>query len=228
MGRCCANCVWSIYPEEEEIMEEQVYDAEDSNRPIVGNCSLDMEHNNDYVCTLHDYKDGLENIHVLYDEEYFGKGYLIIHEADGEIIRFIKIYEINEMGVSNLYIKGYEKGTYNNGNKSKKSIEIVAYELENNELYECLKKLALQLNDRKVDSFDLEKSSLRAVEDWAEASIILTKDIHEKDDDGFINIYLGDNYTCKNYSAIYEFYNSLSKVPESKISSKIIKQLIKK
>lgn len=83
--KCCGNCEWCITEEEELAqIKEKNYDEEDLNRPLTGDCSLGIDHGENYCCSQHNYMEKLTNIYVLYDENYFGPGYFIVTEYNKE------------------------------------------------------------------------------------------------------------------------------------------------
>ena len=91
--KCCGNCEWCITEEEELAqIKEKNYDEEDLNRPLTGDCSLGIDHGENYCCSQHNYMEKLTNIYVLYDENYFGPGYFIVTEYNKEPVILIKMF----------------------------------------------------------------------------------------------------------------------------------------
>ena len=92
--KCCGNCEWCITEEEELAqIKEKNYDEEDLNRPLTGDCSLGIDHGENYCCSQHNYMEKLTNIYVLYDENYFGPGYFIVTEYKRTAERGKKSYD---------------------------------------------------------------------------------------------------------------------------------------
>lgn len=231
--RCCANCEWSISPKlEDAIMKEQGYNENDLDRPHAGDCVLGITHDENFCCKEHSYIEGMEEYEnfIFYDETYLGAGYLIISTLDEEIQKFMKIIIVNNSGFPYLMIRGFEKDSYDDLKEKFRKIEFTFQKEE--PAYEIVSKLAKSLNDKSVYSIDpIEqgKNNLK-VESWmSEASITLKKDVFGvKHATNFIDILLGDNDTCKCYSALLEFYKELSRLSIPIAKEEDIKKLLKK
>lgn len=62
-SKCCANCEWCITEyDEEEILNSHMYEENDPNRPVSGNCSLGNIPNSNYYCDEHS---------LIHEEAYF-------------------------------------------------------------------------------------------------------------------------------------------------------------
>lgn len=231
--KCCGNCEWSISPEiEKEILEEQCYDEDDVNRPHAGDCCIGMQHNESYYCDSHLYIEGTEEYEniVIYDEEYFGQGYIIVTKLDDEIVKFVKISSCSENGFSFFSIRGYETKSSDSPNEEFRKINISVK--QNELLYELLYNFGKKLNNQKIYSIDSNlygKNNLSIKKGIDEVSLILEKDVYGvKNVNDFIDILIGDNYSCENYYDVLNFYNELSKISlKSELFSDLKKLILK-
>ena len=223
MSRCCGNCEWSISPElEEQIMEEQSYDENDPNRPRAGDCCIGQEHNDGFFCSHHIYVSGMEEYknYVLYDDEYMGPGYLIVSKIDG----------INSnVGFPGFFIRAYARGCKDNPNDKFRSIFI---DIKKGEpLYDVVYKFGVSLARIvfSTENATQGKNHFEVVFDTEGVSLCATKDVYGvKSSTDFVDISIGDEYTCEKYPQFLEFYNNLSTISVGKTSSQDIKQLLKK
>lgn len=230
--RYCGNCEWCIKPEQEdEIKKEQGYEDTDLNIPLAGDCSIGMTHNNNYYCKEHTYIEGLSKAYVLYDEKYLGPGYFIIMEYSGEPVIFIKMYEINNMLFPYFKIRAYEKDNHDSSNKEFKNIELTIYRNNNPKLYEAIKLLLQSLPNNKINNLDHNegKNNISIKVDDNSAIIIVSKDKYnnQKSNSNYIDITLGDPYTCKYYIQLGSFYSRLSTISDGKIKEDNIKRMLK-
>lgn len=231
--KCCGNCEWSISPEtEREILEEQCYDEDDVNRPRAGDCCIGMQHNGNYYCDSHLYIEGTEEYtnFVIYDEEYLGKGYIIVTKLDDEIVKFVKISIYSENGFPFFSIRGYEMKSSDSPNEEFRKINITVK--QNELLYELLHNFGKKLNNKKIYSIDSNvygKNNLSIKNGIDEVSLILEKDVFGvKNANDFIDILIGDNYSCENYYDVLNFYNELSKISPKNESFSDLKKIILK
>ena len=112
--KCCGNCEWCITEEEELAqIKEKNYDEEDLNRPLTGDCSLGIDHGENYCCSQHNYMEKLTNIYVLYDENYFGPGYFIVTEYNKEPVILIKMFIAGSKTFPEFKLFAYEKESNN-------------------------------------------------------------------------------------------------------------------
>lgn len=230
--KCCANCEWSISPQlEDAILEEQSYDEDDPNRPHAGDCCIGMKPDKNYCCPEHLYIDGMEEYEttVLYDEKYYGKGYLIVTTLDDEVIKFIKISSSGEKGLPVFAIRGYEKNSVDNPNDEYRKINLTVE--DDNSLYNVIYRLSHSLHGKiiyGIDEIEHGKNNLQANHTLSEATITLSKDVYGvKHATGFIDILIGDNCSCKYYKEFFEFYSELSNLSIGQTKDEDIKKLIK-
>lgn len=212
--KCCKNCFWSFTEEDEK--EVEGYNDDDPNKPQAGDCCLGRDHGGAYYCSSHSFIDGMEEYenYVIYDEEYFGPGYIIVSKLNDKIIKFLKIVKVGEGGFPQFYIRAYEKDSKDNPNDIFRDIEIKAYEEE--PLYSVIKTLDKNLNKNRVftiDSYNQGKNNISSNSGLYNTTITISKDIYGvKNATDFIDVFIGDNDTCEYYYAIYTFYNDLSKI----------------
>lgn len=198
------------------------------------NCEVfDMLFN---VCGEHQYIKGCSNekSYVLYDDKYLGEGYFIINELNGKIRRFIKIYTINNNGFPYYCLRAFGIESRDSSDNDYTNIEFVFRNEEDNEngLYEVFLELAKNI-DGKIYSIDEHYDGKNNI--WFSIGnngivrMITSRDIwggiqHPTD---FIDIHIGDIYTCNSYETMNKFYNMLSEITCSKANSSDIKRILK-
>ena len=206
--RCCDNCIYS--------------------------CKIDIMP--DDLCIEHQYIEGLSNEknYVLYDNKYLGEGYFIINEINNEIKKFIKIYIINYNGFPQYCLRAFGTESRDNPDSDYTNIEFVFRNMEDhdNGLYNIFLELASSIrgNITSTDEHYEGKNNISFIlHNKGIVRMIVSKDIwrgrqHPTD---FIDINIGDNYTCINYEAIKKFYNYLSRICSNKSNINDIKRILK-
>ena len=233
MGRCCGNCEWSISSDmEENILRESGYDYDDPNRPKAGDCCLGQEHDENYCCGHHLYIEGMEEYDtvVLYDDNFFGPGYLIVSKLDDEIVKFMKISTYGEGCFPNVVIRAYEKGKVDTPDESFRTIE---FEVDKDSpLYGVFYNFASSIGNKRVYSSDPAnhgKNHFYVSECNRKLSLNFVKDVYKvKNSTDFVDIFVGDNDSCPEYLQVIEFYKNLSTISVGKAQEEDIKMLIKK
>lgn len=188
------------------------------------------------LCPEHQFIEGYgnEKNYILYDENYLGEGYFIINEVNGKIIKFMKIYTINNNGLPHYCLRSFGLESRDNPDSDYTNTEFVFRSMEDfdNGLYNVFLELARNINGNitTIDEHYEGKNNISfLLGDKEIIRMIVSKDIwrgkqHPTD---FIDINIGDNYTCRNYEAINKFYNSLSELCHNKTESNDIKRILK-
>lgn len=174
-----------------------------------------------------------EKNYIFYDEQYLGPGYFIINVSGENIIKFFKIYIMNNYGFSNYAIRAF---SINSKDKPEQEFNNISFsfrdiEDDDNGLFKIFTDLFYQTSGEKVFSIDKKiqgKNNFHLMENGNVTTINFSKDVwhgrqHPTD---FIDINVGDNYTCQNYKAINDFYNSLSRLPINNLDEQNIKKLL--
>lgn len=217
--RTCDNCFSGHYNlsdrGEEMFCDESEYMEEKTNP-------------ND-ICEYHRFYPGMEeekNI-VLYDENYLGPGFLIVKLKDNKVIKFIKLYMINEAGFPNFAIRAFSKDLNNC------EIEFDFRDLEDfdNGLFKTVTQLCYKLSNKPIVNIDksshgensFELTTNGRVTKWTFKKDIYGDNTRLKDG---VDIYIGDDCTCPNYDAICDFYNALCKLDIKKTTTDDIKCLL--
>ena len=174
-----------------------------------------------------------EKNYVLYDDKYLGEGYFIINEEDDKIIKFIKIYTINNDGFPNYCLRAFGIDAKDNPDTDYTNIEFTFRNMEDldNGLYNMFLELAKNVrgNITTIDEhYDGKNNISFSLDDKGIVRMIVSKDIwngkqHPND---FIDINIGDNYSCINYEAINKFYNMLSELSCNKTKNNDIKRIL--
>jgi len=173
---------------------------------------------------------GKDDIFVLYDDKYFGPGYLIVSKLGDEIIKFIKISTYGEGGFPNIVIRGYEKGKVDIPDVPFRNISIDVQ--KESTLYDVFYNLANSIGNKKIYSSNPTEQGtnhMYVVETSSKVSLNLVKDVYGvKCATDFVDIFIGDYYSCEEYLHILEFYKNLSTISLGKTNEIDIKQMIKK
>lgn len=224
--RCCDNCIYGSYGldcnDDDKILYCGVYGFESNVMPSD-------------LCPEHQFIEGLSNEknYILYDDKYLGEGYFIINEVDGKIIKFIKIYTINNDGLAHYCLRSFGLESRDNPDSNYTNTEFVFRNTEDfdNGLYNCFLELARNINGNitTIDEHYEGKNNISfLLGNKGIIRVIISKDIwngkqHPTD---FIDINIGDNYTCVNYESINKFYNMLSKISCNKSKNNDIKRIL--
>lgn len=224
--RCCDNCIYGSYALDcnngTEAMYCGIYEYENELKP------------ND-VCSEHQFIDGLSNEknYVLYDDKYLGEGYFIINEVDDKIVKFMKIYTINNEGFPHYCLRVFGIESKDNPDSDYTNIEFTFRSTEDfdNGLYNIFLELTKNISGRitTIDEHYQGKNNISfLLGDKDIVRMIISKDVwrgrgHPTD---FIDINVGDNYTCVNYEYINKFYNMLSEVCSNKTNNNDIKRIL--
>lgn len=150
--------------------------------------------------------------YVLYDEMYLSPGFFIISEKENEIVKFAKIFAINHYGFRHYHLRAYEKDSIDIDTQAYRNIELIAKEGE--KLFEVLGYLAINLDGNSVLSIDPVEhgeNQLSAILNIDNSTIIFSKDVlGVKRATDFIDISIGDQYTCQFWEIIDNFYQDLA------------------
>ena len=217
--KCCETCLWCY--DENDIKNYSPFGDEEI--PEVGECIMLMKklHTGKPYCESYTAIPELEKNYVVYDDKYLGPGYFIINEIDGEIQKFIKIYISNNEGLPIYNIRAYEKGRVDNPDSSFSSINFDFSYNKDVKLQEAIYRLSQLINMKPIITINPSskgKNQLLTKGNPKHSKIIISKDVWNGKEvcTDFIDIILGDNYTCEYYEAINDFYNDLSKISINK------------
>lgn len=224
--RKCDNCFYGSYELDCDIGTEALYCC------IYGYKSDVIPED---MCPEHQFIDGLgnEKNYVLYDDTYLGEGYFIINEINNKIKRFIKIYTINNDGFPHYCLRAFGIESRDNPNSDYTNTEFVFRSLEDfdNGLYNVVLELAKNINGNitTIDEYYEGKNHISFILNHKGIiRMVISKDIwrgkqHPTD---YIDINIGDNYTCVNYEVINKFYNMLSELSCNKTKNNNIKRIL--
>lgn len=224
--RCCDNCIYGSYGLDCNTGIETLYCG------IYGYESDVMPED---LCPEHQFIEGYSNEknYILYDENYLGEGYFIINEVDDKIIKFIKIYTINNNGFPNYSLRAFGVDSKDNPNSNYTNIEFTFRKAEDfdNGLYNMFLEFAKNVKGQITtldEHYEGKNNIFLSIGDKGIIRLIVSKDIwrgkqHPTD---YIDINVGDNYTCVNYNAINKFYNMLSELSCNKAKENDIKRIL--
>lgn len=171
------------------------------------------------VCEFHQFEEGYEDEYnyLLYDESYLGPGYFFIHETDGVIDKFFKIYISSTYGFPNYGIRAYS-GNLNCEfvDEKFKNIKFLIRSHEDFDIFYPFVQLNKYLKENlySIDDVHHGENNVSISRKSGIIEFVVSKDnINGKQHPSkFIDINLGDYHTCKNYDAINGFYNSLASI----------------
>jgi len=224
--RNCDNCIYGSYGLDCNTGTETLY---------CGIYGYEFDVMPEDLCPEHQFIDGLSNEknYLLYDESYLGPGYFIINEINNKIRKFMKIYTINNDGFPHYCLRSFGLESRDDPDSDYTNTEFVFRSMEDfdNGLYNAFLELAKSINGNifTTDEHYEGKNNISfLLGDKDIIRMIVSKDIwrgkqHPTD---FIDINIGDNYTCINYEAINKFYNSLSELFCNKTKSDDIKKIL--
>lgn len=174
-----------------------------------------------------------EKNYVLYDDKYLGEGYFIINEVNDKITKFIKIYTTNNNGFPNYCLRAFAVNAKDTPDSDYTNIEFTFRSSEDfdNGLYNIFLELARNVNGNitSIDEYYEGKNNISfSLNDKDIVKIVVSKDIwkgkqHPTD---YIDINVGNNYTCTNYEVINKFYNMLSELYCNKSKNSDIKRIL--
>jgi len=225
--RNCDNCIYGSYGLDCNTGTETLY---------CGIYGYEWDVMPEDLCPEHQFIDGYgnEKNYVLYDESYLGKGYFIINEINNKIKKFIKIYTINSEGVPHYYLRSFGLESRDNPDSDYTNTEFVFRSMEDyeNGLYNIFLEFAKGINGNitTIDEYYEGTNNISFVLNYnGIVGVVVSKDIwrgrgHPTD---FIDINIGDNYTCVNYDAVDKFYNSLGKTLYKEAKTEDIKKILK-
>lgn len=221
--RKCDNCSFGSYGLDCKTGIETLYCKES-----------DYEHEvkQDDVCIQHQFIDGYENEknYYFYDATYLGPGIFIINECNNEIIKYFKIYIMNDSSYPNYAIRAFSKEGKDLPDEEYNNIEFIFRNREDDELFNILSILSQNINGAitTIDELEQRKNHLSISSDKNIIKLTISKDIYggKQHPSNFIDINLGDNDTCQNYYAINELYNSLIELCKQNIKEDDIYKII--
>lgn len=169
------------------------------------------------VCDSHQYIDGMENEknYILYDDSYFGKGYFIINTIDGEIVKFLKLFITNSNGFPDYYLRAFSVDARDNPDTSFNNIEFVFRSNEDydNGLFEIFSMFCKKVDKEiySIDKLQHGRNNISVSRDGEIIKLIVSKDVYrgKQHSTDFVDVYLGDIFSCENYEVINYLYNEL-------------------
>ena len=186
-------------------------------------------------CEYHRYYPGMEDEknYIFYDDSYIAPGYLIVNIRSGKINKFLKFYNASQDGFPLISVRAYSTSLKENPNEEFSSMDFSFRDLEDyeNGLFKLFSNLSFDLLGKRVFSsnpFEQGKNNLKLESNSKVTKITLYKDTYHgtQHPSDFIDILIGDEYTCDDYNSIIKFWDDLSKICVKKISYNEVKKLI--
>lgn len=223
--RNCDNCYNGHY-NLSEIGEEMFCDESEF---------MEEEVKEDGSCEYHRYYPGTEEErnHIFYDDSFIAPGYLIVNVKYGKVNKFLKFYNASQDGFPLLGVRAYSIDATENPNEDFSSIDFSFRDIEDDEngLYNLFYELCNNLSGERIfaiDSFAQGRNNLKLDSNTKVTIITLYKDTYHgmQHPCDFIDILMGDEYTCDDFDSIFKFWSGLSKICTKKISSDEVKKMI--
>ena len=169
------------------------------------------------LCDSHQFIDGMSNEknYVLYDKNYIGEGYFVVHTKNGEITEFLKLYIMNNDGFPHYGLRVFSVDGKDNPDEEFNRIEFTFRSVEDydNRLFEAFSAFSKNVHKSiyTIDEHQQGRNGISISTDNGIVKFVVSKDIYhgKQHPTDFIDINLGDNYSCENYEAINTLYNSL-------------------
>ena len=168
--------------------------------------------------------------YVFYDDSYMGPGFFIISKEKDNIIKFIKIFIMDNNGFPNYGLRAFSIFGKDKPDNEFTVIDFVFTDDDTkNNLYEIFHSLCIDLNGKKIETIDKfyqGRNSFSLKEENHTIILSVARDVYGvKNVTDFIDINIGDEMTCDNYKAITTFYNELLNCDIKELNEKDIKQL---
>jgi hypothetical protein len=178
--------------------------------------------------------ESLDKVSVRYNDTYLGAGYFILLESVGLINKFVKIYMSGNVGFPVFHIRAFERGTKDMWNQEFRNVEIGVSEDDNLELYNVHRKLRYSLlfhdKDRlnTIDPINQGLNHVKVLEDLKKEVLVVSKSIYRGHfvTPNYIDVILGDRFSCESYEAVLSFYRGISGVSEGRLDNDDVKRLI--
>ena len=223
--RNCDNCNYSSYGLDCNTGIETLYCRESE---------YEYEVKQSDSCDSHQFIDGMQNEKnfLLYDKSYFGEGYFIIHTEDGKITQFLKLYIMYNDGLPHYGLRAFSIDGRDNPDKEFNNIEFIFRSIEDfdNGLFEAFS-IFSKNSDKEIYTIDTThqgKNNISINVKNGIIKLICSKDVYRgtQHSSDFIDINLGDHYSCSNYEAINILYNTFAKICHQSAKEQDIKKLI--
>ena len=223
--RICANCYNAHYNMSNGKEELYCDESEFIEEPTKEESS----------CEYHRYFPGMEEEmnYLYYDNSYLSPGFLIVNVEDGKMKKYMKIYNARDNGMPLYGIRAYSLDAKEDPNESFSKIDFTFRDFEDyeNGLYDCFTSLCNSLSGNTVfstDSMSHGKNHFKLNSNSRVTTISIFKDTYHglQHPTDYIDILLGDEYSCNCFLEINAFYQKLSRICRDDISSEKTRVLL--
>ncbi len=163
--------------------------------------------------------------YVVYDKDYLAPGYVIFRDDNNQ---FSKIYTDNTFGFNNYHLIARDISVDEPNQQFRK---IIFQAEDGDPLYLLLQSLFDDIQEQHIPTIDKSKQGnnyFKVEKSKRGYNLIIAKDVYGVDKaTDFINICIGDNYSCRNWENINNFYNNLQKVSEPNLNDTPINKILK-
>ena len=172
-----------------------------------------------------------EKNYVFYDESYLGPGFLIVNKQGDKIVKFFKIYTLFKE-FPNYCIRAFSVNGRDNPNEIFNNIEFSFRDREDNEngLFNIFTRFANNVNGQidTIDKFEQGRNYVSVSTNGVVTKFVVSKDVYGvRYPTEFVDINMGDYYSCKYYHALVNLFNDLYKLNPSKMDDEEITKLIR-
>jgi hypothetical protein len=176
-------------------------------------------------CTKRDlYTYPSKKNYIVGDSEYIAPGYVAFRNDDNQ---FFKIYTSNILGFNNYHLVARDVNVDEPGQEFR---DIVFQAGENDPLYVPLKELHNLIGETHITTIDPRvqgKNYFFVEKSKSGYNLIIAKDVYgvEKATD-FINIYIGDNCSCREWATIDTMNRNLGLAEDINFQGQVVKKIM--
>ena len=171
---------------------------------------------------------------LYYDDNYLGPGIMLVNVDKNDDFQFIKLYQVNYDGIPFFSLRAFSTNMLDNPDNQYNTIEFQfgnnsPYHDKENGLNKAFAKFYMESAGAKIktiDSANQGTNHFKVENKNGIIKLIVNQDVyHGNHPSNYIDILIGDNYSCENYQAIFDLYQSLSDLAEKREKEK---EMIKK
>lgn len=222
--RCCGNCYnghYNLSDRGEEIFcDETGYSEEWVSE--------------NECCEWHRFEPGYEDEknYIIYDETYLGPGFFIINKRGDAMFNYLKIFIMDNQGFPSYGLRAFSIYGKDKTDNEYTTINFTFRDIEDDEngLYQVFEELCRSLNGTQIETIDKSNQGRNHFSLKGNGKVVtlsIAKDIYGvKHATDFIDINIGDDMTCTNYSAVTTFYNQLARLQLKQATETDIKHFL--
>lgn len=171
--------------------------------------------------------------YVFYDESFIAPGYFILNTKNETVDKFLKFYNASSYSAPVFGIRAYSMNAKENPDDEFSSMDFSFSELKDDEkgLFNLFSELCSDLSGKRIFSMDSHaqgKNNLKLDSNAGVVKITLYKDTYHgiQHPCDFIDVLMGDEDTCNDYSSILKLWENLSGMDVETMSSDDVQKLL--